>query len=307
MRTVGQARADIAGVVGRWQVDDLHEAHRSILDEILKHHKKVVVFIGVSENLGSKENPLDYPTRAAMIQEHYPNVICLPIQDKTLDAEWSKDLDRAIRTVCPVGSVLLYGGRDSFVRRYSGGFGTVELDALVHASGTEIREAVGREVIPSADFRAGVIYASANRYNRLFMVVDIAIVKDQQILLGNKTGNRDDWGLPGGFVDANDKSLEHAARREAYEETGILPETLEYVGSFTIADRRMGSTDTMLSACYIGRPVQAAGAIRDPEFAELKWFPITTVMDALMGDDEDNFLYKNHQAMLLTVCEREIG
>ena len=28
MRTIGQARADVAGIVGRWQVDDLHAGHR---------------------------------------------------------------------------------------------------------------------------------------------------------------------------------------------------------------------------------------------------------------------------------------
>ncbi len=299
MKTAEQARTDVAAIVGRWQVDNLHAAHLTVLHEMVKHHKKVIVLVGVQENLGSLENPLDFPSREAMIKAHLPQVIVLPIRDRMLDADWSHDVDTAIRTVAPIGSVTLYGGRDSFIKRYSGRFKTLELDCMGHENGTDRRREVGREVLASQDFRAGVIYASANRFPRVFMVVDIALVKGGSILLGNKTGQRDDWGLPGGFVDGSE-TLEMAVRREAMEETGFLPETLQYVGSYRIPDRRMGSTDTMVSALFIGRAIQAAGKISDAEFKELKfWTP-----DAIRnGIRDDVFIYENHRGMILDVID----
>jgi bifunctional NMN adenylyltransferase/nudix hydrolase len=305
MLTRAQSRTDAAGIVGRWQVDRLHEAHTRVLDEITKNHKKVIVFLGVCENLHSLENPLDYPTRAAMLQAAYPNVVCLPIRDRILDTDWSKDLDTSIRTVVPIGEVTLYGGRDSFVSRYSGRFPTIELDALNYASGTEIRKEVGRQVRGSDDFRAGIIYAATNRFPRVFMVVDIAIIHDKKILLGNKTGKPNDWGLPGGFVDGSDPCLEAAARREAFEETGILPESLEYQCSFRIHDRRMGSTDTMLSALFVGRPIVTRLNPTDIEFRKMEWFPVQDVWQNLFK--EDSFVYKNHKEMILYVCEKELS
>ncbi len=299
MKTVNQARTDVAAVVGRWQVDDLHAGHYKILDEIVANHKKVIVFVGVQENLGSAENPLDFPSREAMIKEHFPQVLVLPIHDRLLDTDWSKDLDKAVRLVAPIGTVTLYGGRDSFIDRYSGQFSTIELDVLGHETGTDIRREVGRKARSTADFRAGVIYASVNRYPRVFMVVDIAIVEPGRILLGNKTGGQNDWGLPGGFVDRNE-ALESAARREAMEETGFLCETIEYIGSYVIPDRRMGSTDNMLSALFIGHPIQAAGRIQDKEFKDLQWFSI----DKLKIDlNNKQFVYVNHREMIQVVID----
>lgn len=295
MKTVEQARTDAAAIVGRWQVDDLHEAHIAVIDEIKKHHSKVIVFIGVCENLGSLENPLDYPTRAAMINSHYPDVITLPIRDRMTNEEWSADLDSAIRTVVPIGTVTMYGGRDSFVKHYKGKFNCIELDALGTVNGTGIRKQVGRQVRETADFRAGVIYSTVNRFPRVFMVADVALVYNEQMMLGNKTGNYGDWGLIGGFIDGKDGSLEAGARREAMEETGLLPETVEYVGSYIIPDRRMGSTDKMLSALFIGRPiVSTAKKIEDIEFKKLSWFSFDDVKKML----ESNMIYTNHRQLI---------
>lgn len=273
MRTVEQAKTDIAGIVGRWQVDDLHAAHKSLIDEVRSQHKKVIIFIGVSDILGSTENPLDYPTRASMIMGHYPDVVVLPIQDRKCDLTWSQDLDHLIRLAAPVGEVTFYGGRDSFVRHYVGKFRTIELDALRYPSGTEIREEVGREVRASSDFRAGVIYSTYNQYRRVLMVVDIAAIHGDKVLLGRKEGGLEVL-FPGGFVDASDASLEAAARRECHEETGVFPETLEYLGSFPIPDRRIGPRDTMLSAFFLGRVVQGGLIKVSSELTGANWFPV---------------------------------
>ena len=162
MRTVEQAAADVGVIVGRWQVDDLHGAHTNLIEEVRAQHKKVLIFVGVSDILGSTIDPLDYPTRAAMLLHHYPDVTVLPISDASCDIEWSKNLDAAIREVCPIGDPLLYGGTDSFVRHYTGEFPTIELDALRHPRGTDIRKEVGREVRASSSIVGGWFPESEN-------------------------------------------------------------------------------------------------------------------------------------------------
>ncbi len=56
------------------------------------------------------------------------------------------------------------------------------------------------------------------------------------ILIGKRgiEPQKGNWGLPGGFVDPTDKSIEHAATRELWEETGakVHPEFLKLVGSY---------------------------------------------------------------------------
>lgn len=297
MRTVDQAKTDVAAIVGRWQVDDLHEAHRALIGEVRGQHKKVIVFVGVSPVLGSTEDPLDFPTRAAMIQQHYPDVVILPILDTTSDQVWSQNLDHLIRTVCPIGEVTLYGGRDSFVKHYHGQFKTIELDALRHPSGTDIRKEVGREVRASSDFRAGVIYSTFNQYPRLFMVADVAVVSKGQVLLGKKMGERT-VRFPGGFVDAADPTLEAAARRECQEETGLLPDTLEYLGSFSIPDKRLGSQDAMMSAFFIGHLVGEEPLRVGDDLAEVAWYPVDSLRNLKWFPD--------HAPMFEALC-RKLG
>ncbi len=305
MRTAEQAAADIGVIVGRWQVDDLHEAHTRLIEEVRAQHKKVILFVGLSDILGGIVDPLDYPTRAAMLLHHYPDVTVLPITDTGCDTEWSGNLDTAIRAVCPIGEPLLYGGCDSFVPHYNGKFPTVELDALRHPRGTDIRKEVGREVRASSDFRAGVIYSTFNQYQRLMMVVDIAAIHTQvgedlrphsSVLLGRKKGDK---GLrfPGGFVNVGDGSLEAATRRECHEETGVFPETVEYLGSFPVADSRMGPRDGMMSAFYLGHVMAGAGRVEaKDDLDEAVWVPVEKL--------REHRWYENHAPMFEALCAK---
>jgi bifunctional NMN adenylyltransferase/nudix hydrolase len=296
MRTIEQAKTDVAAVVGRWQVDDLHAGHKELLDSIREQHRKVIVFVGVPDILGAVENPLDFPSRAAMILQHYPDFTVLPIRDCHGNEEWSERLDFLVRTVAPVGEITFYGGRDSFITHYTGRFKTIELDALRHPSGTDIREEVGRTVRASSDFRAGVIYSAFNQYRKVHMVVDIAVIRGDNVLLIQKPGEKS-VGFCGGFVDASDSCLEAAARREAVEETGIFPEYVEYQGTFIIPDRRMGKNDTMMSAFFIGKTMtNTMIKVCKEELAGAEWYPIAELRKLSW--------FPNHVPMFEVLCKK---
>src|SRR5437879_11623384 len=73
-------------------------------------------------------------------------------------------------------------------------------------------------------------------YPRPAVTVDILIVSDEpapSVLLIRRKHDTfaGMWALPGGFVDM-DESLEAAARRELYEETGVEAAELEQLHTF---------------------------------------------------------------------------
>lgn len=250
-------------IIGRFQVDDLHPAHRAVIDEVKDRHDSILIFLGVPATFLSQRNPLDFATRRRMIQSHYPDIEVLAIQDTKLDRNWYQELDRRIREVEPHANVTLYGGRDSFIDHYDGQFETVELDIENSFSGTEIRERVGRNPLHTQDFRAGVIYAIANRHSLNHLTVDMALLRDPsnsptkkwQILLGKKHEDNK-WCFPGGFVDTKDPTLESAANRELFEETGFhtsgATDSRRYVLSMEISNdwRYAHEVDRVLTTLF---------------------------------------------------------
>jgi bifunctional NMN adenylyltransferase/nudix hydrolase len=264
----------IGCIIGRFQIHRLHEAHRELIDTVISRHNKVIIFLGVSPVLGSTRNPLDFTSRKKMIQEEYPDVVVMSIPDKRNDEAWSKNIDTRIREVYPMGHVLLYGGRDSFLPHYMGGFDTTELEQTVYVSGTEIRKQISEEIKSSEDWRAGVIYDAYNRYPVSFQTVDIAAMSSdgQRLLLAKKPGESA-YRFIGGFVDPSDISLEHAARREFMEETGGAEiNGLTYFGSWRIEDWRYRNEESkIMSALFIG--TYTFGSLRpSDDISELKWF-----------------------------------
>ena len=119
---------DIGVLVGRFQVHELHAAHRELIDFVVEQHDKVVILLGIAPIPGSTANPLDFESRKQMIQADYPDVNILYIRDEGTDEQWSKELDKIVNTVgLPGQSAVLYGGRDSFIEHYSGQFPVREL------------------------------------------------------------------------------------------------------------------------------------------------------------------------------------
>jgi bifunctional NMN adenylyltransferase/nudix hydrolase len=209
-----------------------------------------------------------------MLQAHDPDVFVTDIEDQPSNEKWSQDLDKKILAHCPIGEVTLYGGRDSFIPFYSGRYKTFEIETESSSNGTDIRQITANRIRVSADFRAGIIYATHHQYKRVFPTVDIALIQRGNVLLGRKP-NESRWCLPGGFVDQTDDCLEMAAAREIQEEANVKVKSLKYVCSHRNADWRYKHPDdgvitTSLFACdnFEGDP--KAG----DDLAEVSWYPL---------------------------------
>lgn len=291
---VKQEDYDVGVIVGRFQVDELHVGHRQLIEDVRSEHDKVIIFLGLAPVMNTINNPLDFETRKQMILAEYPDVTVLGIKDVAENKAWSQTLDARIgEVVSPTQSVVLYGGRESFIEDpitgepiYQGEYMTRELVSDVIVRGTDIRKRLAKQTKALPEFRHGVIWASANRFPTVFTTVDVAIFRDDytKILLGRKK-EESKYRLIGGFADPRDSSFEHTAVREMGEETSLYvldgaSSALEYLGSYNIDDwRYRGEVDCIRTMLYAVSPL--GGPTPGDDIHELKWFDVDKVEDQL--------------------------
>jgi bifunctional NMN adenylyltransferase/nudix hydrolase len=268
---------DVGVIVGRFQVNELHEAHIDLITSVTNKHDRVLVFLGNSIIRNTTSNPLDYRARRAMIADKFPNVEIHYINDNPSDLAWSKNLDKLIsEQLMPLQTVTLYGSRDSFLKGYSGKYNSCELEATTFISGTEVRRRVSNNYPATSDYRAGMIAATAYRYPTAFQCVDIAVVNDKQEVLLARKPDEKKWRFIGGFSDPRTSSLEEDAKREVQEEAGIEVEIISYLGSTLIDDwRYRGEQDKIKTALFLAKYIFGKPEGAD-DIAEVKWVPIGT-------------------------------
>lgn len=272
--------ADVGILIGRFQVHELHEAHRDLIDTVRAQHDKVFIFIGLSPLRNTIHNPLDFSSRKRMIQEVYPDVEVFYVDDNQSDVIWSKNFDREInKWLTPNQTAVVYGSRDSFIPYYSGHFPVQELEATKFISGTEIRRRISNRGPSSADFRAGVISASLNRYPTCYTTVDIAILDPEKgrILMGKKEGE-EHLRFIGGFASPNSPSFEADAKREVMEETGIEVDGLKYIGSTVINDwRYRNEVDKIKTIFFVGTYIFGRPEAND-DIHYVEWVPLNELL-----------------------------
>lgn len=278
---------DIGVVIGRFQVAELTDGHRHLIGNVAASHKQVLVVVGISPTMGTKKNPLGYIPRMQMLQEAYPNAVIVPFNDMPSDKDWSNNLDKLIRSVFPIGSVCLYGGRDSFIKNYSGIYETKEISEIVNEEATKVREELGKRVLNCSAWRAGAIFQSQNQYPKVFPTVDIAVVTKPDgewlVLLGKRTPDSK-WRFPGGFVGPEDENLEQAALRELHEEFDVEvdPDSIKYVGSNRQDDwRYKGPDEKICTTLFKVDYVYGDGGSISEEFYETKFIPMSIDIDEI--------------------------
>lgn len=278
---------DVGVLVGRFQVHELHKGHIDLIEHVLGSHDKVIIFLGVAPLPVSINNPLDFESRKQMILEKFPDVIVLYQPDLPRDDIWSKKLDEQIgNLVTPAQSVVLYGGRDSFMSHYNGRYPTEELLQESFWSGTEVRRAIARSSARSHEaFRAGVIWASQARFPTAYQCVDVAVIDGPtgpgagRILLGRKSHDKL-FRFPGGFSDPSSPSLEADARREVQEEFGVSIEGVRYVGSAVVEDwRYRAEPDCIKTALFRATYTHGRPTPGDDMDAEVRWFNLTDLTE----------------------------
>lgn len=269
---------DVGVIVGRFQVNELHEAHIDLITSVLNKHDRVLVFLGNSTIRNTLNNPLDYRARRTMIADKFPTVEIHYINDNPSDTAWTKNLDKLIgEQLLPMQTVTLYGSRDSFLKCYSGKHNTCELEATTFISGTEVRRRVCNNYPPTADYRAGMIAATAYRFPTAFQTVDIAVVNDKGELLLARKPEEKKWRFIGGFSDPASVSLEEDAKREVQEEAGVEVGNITYLGSTLINDwRYRGEIDKIKTALFVAKYLFGKPEGAD-DVAEVKWVSINNL------------------------------
>ena len=268
----------LAVVVGRYQTHTLHTEQVRMLEEVIKSHNRTIVVLGNSLMRGTIANPLDLKARRTMLNEKFPKLEILYINDIPKDNTlWSKNLDKLIEDQVwgdLTTQITIFGSKDTFVTKYNGKFATKEFEASSFVSADEIRRQAVSNYTPNEQYRAGIVAAQANRFATAYQCVDLAIVDDAGRLLMGRKPNETKWRFIGGFSDPNSPSLEADARREAAEETGVEVDAIKYIFSTKIEDPRyQGELDCIKTAFFVGKYIYGRPQGND-DIAEVKWIPI---------------------------------
>lgn len=264
-------------LICRFQLDELHEGHKRLVDFVCGNHKQVIIFLGIPRITNTKRNPLDFETRKAMVLASYPDVIVLPLFDQRYNDVWSQKLDEACMVPFGETTCVLYGSRDSFIPYYSGKFPTVEVKHTVEKDATSIRKQIAEDKPrKSSDFRAGVIYATYQKRPVVHPTVDVAVLNKKGMLLLARKPAEQLFRFVGGFVDPSDIDLEAAGRRELFEETKLSGIDMKFITSKLVDDWRYAREESKIMTNLllafddgkIGNPEA------DDDIAEVKWFDI---------------------------------
>lgn len=270
-------------VVGRFQIDELHDGHMRLLTYVSVSHERMLVLIGVRPVEASDTHPLNFLDRKVMIQEQFPNATILPMLDRGNDEIWSRHVDILINATYGYGvDAVFYVGRDSFKEHYFGKFPVKAKDfGVATLEASNIRNEIKDRTLTTTEGRAGAIKAIMNQSHRTTLMVDMFMVRSDgrnsfEILMGKKP-NEDLWRLPGGRVDS-DESFAHAAAREMFEETGMATSSglrdWTYITDYNVADWRCRDTDqvsyktVLMTAEYFSGKAEAADDI-----VEVAWIP----------------------------------
>lgn len=297
-------------IVARFQVAELTQGHRSLIEHALTNNDRVLICLGERDKVPGARNPLPFIVRKRMIEEAYGKRISVhELRDQPSDARWSQALDQLIADHIPRHQVTLYCSRDGFAPYYSGRHPIEIVEVVASESGTQQRAAISLDFTMrnhhhqwggkpltiwqqpwTRDYRRGFIAAATARHPIVFSTVDIALINPARthLWLGQKPSDEGRWRFFGGFVDPRDTSRKAAARRELLEEvSGItIDETIDYVDSLMVDDFRYRDegdsvmTDLFVATYTGGQPIAA------DDITAVGHFPLAELLERLVPEHQ---------------------
>lgn len=108
----------------------------------------------------------------------------------------------------------------------------------------------------------------------------IVMNNDNELLLQLRSDTKD-WGIPGGGMELGD-SFEETAKKELYEETGLITNHLEILGVASGKEfyYKFPHGDEIYNATVIFKAMDISGDLeKDEESLELAYFPLDSLPD----------------------------
>src|SRR5690606_36487366 len=119
----------------------------------------------------------------------------------------------------------------------------------------------------------------------------IVMNNDNELLLQLRSDTKD-WGIPGGGMELGD-SFEETAKKELYEETGLITNHLEILGVASGKEfyYKFPHGDEIYNATVIFKAMDISGNLKkDEESLELAYFPLDSLPD--LNDTTQKILEK---------------
>ena len=254
---------DFAVVVGKFQSPEPTEAHINLLKKTYECAHSVLVFIG-SNQIKTEIDLIPFQVRKDLIidklfNEYSSNYSLtetleiiqsfkfIEIVDVFNKETWSLILDVKINDNIKEGqSVILLGGRDSFLDSYCGKFIDKEYVSFECGDGisaTKARLECKKSFLSDPMFIKGAFYHALNQYPIAYQTVDVFIrkfhINEWRVVLGRKK-NESKLVFIGGFSEPTSPSLEFDALKEVFEEAGYTgnKNSLKYICSTLVDDPR---------------------------------------------------------------------
>lgn len=239
-------------VIGRFQ--PLHNGHIELIQTALTDCDKVLVLIGSSNKVTDFKNPLTLDQRVTLLSSVFgdnPNVLLRSLRDTDTDDEWVQNVIGHVISLQedPTQVSLFCNDKDEDWYRENFLYPVIAVNST-DVSATQVRHAwytktmwTVQDLIPETTV---TMFNNIEQYenfkddylktmemnkrkteghpfgNPVEVVAFSVIIRDQKVLVGLRGGSRGKgtWGLPGGFVEASETTMD-AALRETKEELGL--------------------------------------------------------------------------------------